>query len=71
MKQANALSTICWVGLLASVGTTVAQAQNAPRVYEGSAGGPRLLEEGMPAAMLRAESTLVRRLQLRRPPVAT
>jgi hypothetical protein len=54
MKQANALSTICWVGLLASVGTTVAQAQNAPRVYEGSAGGPRLLEEGMPAAMLHA-----------------
>ncbi len=39
-----------------SVSLTAAYAQTppAPRVYEGTAGGPRLLEEGQPAAMVHA-----------------
>ncbi len=44
------------VGVMLSMSLTAAYAQTpqAPRVYEGVAGGPRLLEEGQPAAMVHA-----------------
>ena len=44
---------LAWAGLMLS-GLTAAHAQTAhqPMVYEGTAGGPRLLEEGMPPAMV-------------------
>ena len=45
-----------WAVILLSAALTAAHAQtpNAARVYEGTAGGPRLLEEGQPQAMVHA-----------------
>ena len=45
-----------WAVILLTVVLTTAHAQTpgAARVYEGTAGGPRLLEEGQPAAMVHA-----------------
>ncbi len=47
---------LAWAGVMLSMSLTAAHAQTRhdPRVYEGTAGGPRLLEEGQPAAMVHA-----------------